>query len=150
MTERLTYTVFGTWSGDKSGNGTLRLGENTTVHYSIPQNLGGSGQGTNPEELLLSAAAGCYTLTLAILLQNRHIPYHRIDIETQGFVENEGGLRYDRIVHQPVIYVDNLTDEQRILRLAEHAELTCMVSSALRGNVDVIVRPRVVCGAASR
>ncbi|MCL6627618.1 OsmC family protein [Alicyclobacillus shizuokensis] len=150
MTERLTYTVSGQWSGDRDGVGALRLGDETTAQFSMPRNLGGCGIGTNPEELLLSAAASCYLLTLAILLRNRQIPYHRIEVESTGYVENEGGLRYDRIVHLPTVYVSDLRDEQRILQLAEHAELTCMVSSALRGNVRVGVRPRVVCGAASR
>jgi peroxiredoxin-like protein len=115
-----------------------------STKFSVPTNLGGPGIGTNPEELLLSAAYGCYLITLAILLTNRKIPFTRIELESEGFVINDKGLQYDRIEHRPTIYVDQPVDEEYIVALAKHAEHACMVSSALRGNVVVNVEPRVL------
>jgi peroxiredoxin-like protein len=144
-----TYTVVGQWTGNRGGTGELALNQHT-VQFSVPGELGGAGVGTNPEQLLLSAAASCYLITLAILLTNRNIPYQRIELETEGLVENDSGLRLDRIEHRPVVFIEQGQDEASILTLAEHAELTCMVSCALRGNVKIKVRPRVVCQATSR
>jgi peroxiredoxin-like protein len=142
MTTILCYTVDGRWSGGRLGRGKL-TGDSLSTELSIPVNLGGPGIGTNPEELLLGAAAGCYLITLATLFANREVPVVRIDLESRGFVERDRGLRFDRIEHHPTIVVDSPVDEQYLVALAEHAEHACMVSSALRGNVRVDVFPRV-------
>lgn len=114
-----------------------------TTDISIPANLGGPGVGTNPEELLLGAAAGCYLITLCTLLTNRGVRYTHIDLQSRGFVEDDHGLRFDRIEHHPVIVVDTDASEEKVRQLALHAEHACMVSSALRGNVVVSVVPEV-------
>lgn len=142
MREQHIYPLSGTWSGSRDGTGTVHLSQ-TQVDFSIPGNLNGAGVGTNPEELLLSAAASCYLITLSILLKNRGIHYIRIDLESEGVVENEGGLRYDRMIHRPTIVLEQPADETLLRQLALHAEHTCMVSSAIRGNVEVSVEPRI-------
>jgi peroxiredoxin-like protein len=114
-----------------------------TTDISIPANLGGPGVGTNPEELLLGAAAGCYLMTLCTLLTNRGISYSKIELHSEGYVEDDHGLRFDRIEHHPTIVVDAGTDEAMVKRLALHAEHACMVASALRGNVVVQVVPTI-------
>ncbi|GGJ12378.1 hypothetical protein GCM10010885_22190 [Alicyclobacillus cellulosilyticus] len=142
-----TYTVRGAWTGDKFSVGRI-TSEGLTAQFSIPNDLGGPGVGTNPEELLLSAAAGCYLITLSAILSNRRIPFARIDLESVGYVENDRGLRFDRIEHRPTIVLDRPYDEEQLITLAEHAEHACMVSSAVRGNVAVHVSPRVIVEAA--
>lgn len=138
-----TYTTTATWSGDRAGVGQIDA-TNLSTQISVPTNLGGAGTGTNPEELLLSAAASCYVITLGLLLANRKVPYIRIDLESTGFLEYERGLRFDRIEHRPTIILDSQSDDAALLSMAEHAEHACMVSSAIRGNVEVKVIPRVV------
>jgi peroxiredoxin-like protein len=138
-----SYKVHGEWTGDRQGVGTLE-GTGLSTKFSVPSNLGGPGVGTNPEELLLSAAYGCYLITLTILLANRKVPFTRIELESEGTVINDKGLQFDRIEHRPTIYVDQPVDEEYIVTLAQHAEHACMVSTALRGNVEVTVQPRVL------
>jgi peroxiredoxin-like protein len=137
-----TYRVRGDWSGGRTSVGSIE-GSNFNSPLSIPVDLGGPGVGTSPEELLLGAAYGCYLITLSTLLSNRNVPFTKISLESQGFVVNDRGLRFDRIEHYPTIYVDGPVDEEQISFLAQHAEHACMVSSALRGNVEVRVHPRV-------
>jgi peroxiredoxin-like protein len=138
-----TYKVHGEWTGDRQGVGIIE-GTGLSTKFSVPSNLGGPGIGTNPEELLLSAAYGCYLITLTILLTNRNVPFTRIELESEGFVINDKGLQFDRIEHRPTIYVDQPVDEEYVVTLAQHAEHACMVSTALRGNVAVSVEPRVL------
>lgn len=138
-----TYTITGHWSGTGTSVGQLNF-SNAQGELSVPENLGGPGVGTSPEEMLLASAAGCYLITLATLLRNRDISYAKIQLESEGFVEDEVGLRYDRIDHRPTIYFEGVVDEDEIVRLANHAEHACMVSSALRGNVAVTVHPTIV------
>jgi peroxiredoxin-like protein len=143
MSKVHTYTIAGTWTGDKFSVGSIHS-QAMQVEFSIPSNLGGPNIGTNPEELLLSAASGCYLITLSAMLTKRKIAYTKIDLTSEAFVEDDGGLRYDRIEHRPTIYVDKTEDEQHVQALAEHAEHACMVSSALRGNVEVTVIPNIL------
>ncbi|MCL6548226.1 MAG: OsmC family protein [Alicyclobacillus sp.] len=143
------YSIQGTWSGDRTSVGHLESA-GLSVSFSIPGDLGGPGEGTNPEELLLGAAAGCYLITLCTLLTNRGIPFVRIDLTSQGYFEYDRGLRFDRLEHRPVLVFEQPVDEARILSLAEHAEHACMVSSALRGNVAVSVHPEIRVQSVSR
>jgi peroxiredoxin-like protein len=143
MSEVHTYKVRSAWSGNRQGTGTIN-GDGLSSKFSVPNNLDGPGVGTNPEELLLGAASGCYVITLAIILSNRKVPYTRLELESEGFVVDDGGLRFDRIEHRPTIYVDQPVDHEKISLYAEQAEHACMVSSALRGNVQVTVHPQVL------
>lgn len=136
------YEVKTMWTGPRNGVGTL-TGSGFTTDLSIPANLGGPGVGTNPEELLLSAAASCYLITLCTLLTNRGIRYTEIQLTSEGYVEDDHGLRFDRIEHRPTILVDSEPEEGEVKKLALHAEHACMISSALRGNVVVTVEPEV-------
>ncbi|QQE80253.1 OsmC family protein [Alicyclobacillus sp. SO9] len=141
-----TYTIQGLWSGPQTETGTIHFSAfSTDVSMSLER--GGPGQGTTPEELLLAASASCYMMTLSTLLSNRQIPYTRIDLKSSGYAVDEDVLRYDKIEHQPTIYFSEQIDENEIINLANHAEHTCMVSSALRGNVAVTVRPTIVAPA---
>jgi len=137
-----TYRMSGHWSGDKNGTGTAE-GRGLKTVLSVSSHLGGPGIGTSPEELLLAAAYGCYLLTLSTLLTNHNVPYARIELESEGYVEDDHGLRFDRIEHRPTIYLKDSVNEQEAALLAEHAEHACMVSSAIRGNVLVTVTPQL-------
>ena len=135
-------TLNGQWSGTSDNVGELQLA-NLTIDVSAARNFDKPGTGTSPEELLLAAAASCYLITFVTLLSNRHIPYKKIQLQSIGFVEQDSGLRFDRIEHHPTVYVEQGVPEDTVVLLANHAEHACMVSSALRGNVDVVVHPKL-------
>jgi peroxiredoxin-like protein len=143
MSKVHTFTISGTWSADNLNVGSIHTPA-MQVQFSIPSDLGGPGVGTNPEEMLLGAASGCYLITLGAILQKRKVSYTKIELTSEAFIEVDGGLRIDRLEHRPTIYLDEAVEEGRVETLAEHAEHACMVSSALRGNVKVTVVPRVL------
>jgi peroxiredoxin-like protein len=144
MNNVLKYKLKGTWSHGKQQTGQI-LTRNLSTTVGIYSDSDGNENMTTPEELLLSAAASCYMITLSLLLENRNIPYQRIELESEAIIENDKGLRLDRIAHYPEIVVDEVDSASidKIAKLTHHAEHTCMVSSALRGNVEVVVYPRV-------
>lgn len=140
--ETFRFTLQGTWSGGRLGVGSVATG-GLTAQVSVPAEMGGPGIGTNPDELLLAAAANCYLITLAAVLDNRKLPVRRLTLVSEGEVEREGGkLTYRHIMHRPLIELDGvLSEELRETALlgAERAEKACMVSQAVRGNVEVTV-----------
>lgn len=128
-----------TWSEGRNGTGRLEA-TNLKSEISIPQEMEGPGIGTNPDEMLLGAAATCYLITFATLLENSKVPVVSLSMKAEGFVDVTNGVfTYEKIVHKPSVIVENLTEreQRRIQRLAEKAEQTCMISKALKGNVQI-------------
>lgn len=145
MATQQSYALTSKWTGNRESVGHF-AGQGLTNEFSVPTELGGPGVGTNPEELLLAAASGCYIITLASMLTNRKIPFTGIELSSEIIVENDKGLRVESITHRPVITIDNVNttdpvDVKLIEGFALHAEHACMVSSALRGNVIFSVEP---------
>lgn len=133
------FTMDLTWSEGRNGTGNIKA-SNLQTQISIPREMNGPGIGTNPDEMLLGAAATCYLITLAALLERSEINVAELSMEAHGFVSVENGVfTYEKIVHRPIITVQELTEqlEKRMIRLAQKAEQTCMISKALKGNVVI-------------
>jgi len=127
------------WSEGRNGLGEIAAA-NLHTSISIPREMNGPGVGTNPDEMLLGAAATCYLITLAALLENSKIEVLDLSMQAEGFVDVTNGVfTYEKIVHRPSMRVQNCSERElkRIYRLAEKAEQTCMISKALKGNVQI-------------
>jgi osmotically inducible protein OsmC len=95
-------------------------------------------EGTNPEELLGAAHAGCYSMFLSSLLTNAGTPPTRIS--TQATVHLEAGPTITTIELDTEVAAPNLTDES-LQALALEAKAKCPVSKALTGvNVKVTAK----------
>jgi peroxiredoxin-like protein len=140
------FIIKAKWNGGLSGNGTLSAAgfENS---ISVPKELQGPGIGTNPEELLVGAASTCYLITLAAILERRNVSLVNLELESEGIVATEGGLKFTQIIHRPRITLSaGATDEviQQVRVAAERAEKACMISRALQGNVELLVDPTIL------
>lgn len=128
------------WKGTlKEGSGTMRLGSGTFEGpYSFVSRFE-TGSGTNPEELLGAAHAGCFSMALAAALGRAgHTPK---SIKTSAKVHlgaTDAGptiTRIDLDVEGEVPGVDAATFQQQ----AEGAKTGCVVSRALAGVPTVTV-----------
>ncbi|WP_075642893.1 OsmC family protein [Exiguobacterium sp. A1_3_1] len=128
------------WPGNRNDVGQIETGELKTK-ISIPDAMDGPGVGTNPDEMLLGAAATCYIITLAAMLERSHIPKVSLTMESEGIVDVTNGVfTYDAIIHRPKLLLpSDLSDRdlEKVQRLAEKAESSCMITRALAGNVKV-------------
>jgi peroxiredoxin-like protein len=144
--ETFKFTLEAVWEGGRMGQGRLDT-KGISLEVSLPAELNGPGIGGNPDELLLAAAANCYMITLAAILEKREPGIAEFKLNSQATVELDGGrLSFKKIVHQPRITLSG-ADEQKKLnveQLTHRAEKACMVSQALRGNVEIVVEPEVV------
>lgn len=80
------------WSGDlKSGVGTISCasGALSNTPYSFKTRFE-QGSGTNPEELLAAAHAGCFSMALSLMLQNEGLKADTIDTTCTITLEKEG------------------------------------------------------------
>ncbi|MGH8112296.1 MAG: SACOL1771 family peroxiredoxin [Rhodanobacteraceae bacterium] len=134
------------WPGGRSSVGTIRCGHLAT-EVSIATGMGGPGVGTNPDEMLLGAAATCYLMTLAAMIERAKLPVAAMSFESDITVSvDQGAYQCKRIVHRPRITLAagaSDADMAQLKRLVELADRYCMVSKALRGNVELRVAPRL-------
>lgn len=128
------------WPGLRNDVGEIKAG-NLRTKVSIPAEMDGPGVGTNPDEMLLGAAATCYIITLAAMLERSRLEKKQLTLESEGIVEvTNGVLTYKKIIHRPkiVLHRDATSKEiSRAQRLAERAESSCMISRAVKGNVEI-------------
>lgn len=146
--KRLTCAVAGAWSGGPHGSGAVKA-EHLTAGLAVPSALGGTGAGTNPEELILAAAASCYLITFAALVERQSLPVVRSEVRSEGVFELEGRLQLIRIVHHVLIRLAPNADAAQLRAVtstAHRVESICMVARALRQNVPIEVRVEVQQG----
>src|SRR5258708_8838379 len=94
-------------------------------------------KGTNPEELLTAAHAGCFTMALAFRLQEAGYTPTELNTEAAVTLEPEGqGFRISRSALTLRAQVPNL-DEATFARIAGDAEKNCPVSKALNAAITL-------------
>ena len=117
------------WEGDlKAGKGNLST-QSTTLNktqYSFNTRFA-EGAGTNPEELLAAAHAGCFTMALSMMLGQAG--FTPMSLDTVATVNMENLVITG--VHLSVKgRVPNVSDQQ-FAEIAKNAEKNCIVSKAL-------------------
>ena len=128
------------WPGGRNSHGYIEAG-NLQTKISIPKEMDGPDIGTNPDEMLLGAAATCYIITLAAMIERADLPLDHMSLESEGVVDvTKGVFTYKKIIHRPTVSLQaSATDEQRrkLSKLVEKAEKSCMISRAIKGNVEI-------------
>lgn len=128
------------WPGLRNDVGEIATG-NLKTQISIPPEMDGPGVGTNPDEMLLGAAATCYIITLAAMMERSKLEKQALTMESEGIVEViKGVITYKRIIHKPQLVLTRDASEKDLAlahKLAEKAESSCMITRAIKGNVEV-------------
>ncbi|WKB35087.1 OsmC family protein [Terrilactibacillus sp. S3-3] len=133
----MTHYVFqlkGSWKGSWDGKGEIET-NGLSSPISVDRSMRGLGIGTNPDELLISALASCYMITLGIRLKKESIAYQNIEINTEGTVTKKDGLHFEKVVHQVVIFLEQEPSQslaEKIMAAARQAEKDCMIAKAVR------------------
>lgn len=133
-----------TWEGDlKGGHGTMALGSGA---YEGPFSFSSrfeNGSGTNPEELIGAAHAGCFSMALSAALAAAGHTARRVSTTaTVHLAAGEGGPRISRIELDTEADVPGI-DAAAFQQQAEQAKLNCPVSKALAAT-DIQLKARLV------
>jgi lipoyl-dependent peroxiredoxin len=122
----------GIWEGDlKSGKGKVKLGSGAFEgQYSFSSRFE-EGIGTNPEELIGAAHAGCFSMALSNMLAETGFAPRKIDTTAKVHLnKTEEGFKITLIELYTEAEVPGI-DNKRFQELAESAKKNCPVSQAL-------------------
>ena len=119
------------WNGTlKEGNGTMKLGSGAFEgEYTFASRFE-EGPGTNPEELVGAAQAGCFSMYLAAQLTEAGYP--PVQVRTSAKVHLEEGPRITLIELETEAEVPNV-DEKTFMEKVEYSKKNCPISLALTG-----------------
>jgi osmotically inducible protein OsmC len=127
------------WQGStQEGSGTLSVQSGTLrdTPYSFKARFG-DAKGTNPEELVAAAHAGCFTMALSFTLNNAGF--------TATAVETEAQLTMDTVEGKPTVTAVHLVTRAQVpglaaaqfAEIASNAKVNCVISRALSPSIVV-------------
>ena len=127
------------WRGTgREGDGDLTSdsGVLSETPYSFKTRFGDT-KGTNPEELLAAAHAGCFTMALAFQLQGAGYTPTELSTEAAVSLDPEGeGFKITKSALTLRAEVPGL-DEETFKKLAEAAEKNCPLSKVINAEITL-------------
>lgn len=132
------------WKGSlKEGQGTMKFGSGAFEgSYSFASRFE-EGRGTNPEELIAAAHAGCFSMALAGGLASAGYDPKQIHTTANVTIEKSGDgftiTKSDLLTEVEAPGIDEATLQQQ----AESAKRGCPVSKALAG-VEITMRAKLL------
>jgi Ohr subfamily peroxiredoxin len=137
--EKVIYTARARAMGGRVGTAKSDDGQ-IDLKLDRPVEMGGRGDGANPEQLFAVGYAACFIGALRVVAGKRHIripedvaidsavSFGPLKGETEGF-----GIAVAMTIHLPGI--ERVTAEE----LVHQAHQVCPYSNATRGNIDVLL-----------
>src|SRR5712672_3082560 len=127
------------WRGTgRAGNGNLSTdsGVLADTPYSFRTRFEDE-KGTNPEELIAAAHAGCFTMALAFQLSGAGKPPESLDTKADVSLEQvEGGWKIAAVALTTRAKVPGLSKDE-FQKLAETAKANCPVSRVLNATITL-------------
>lgn len=130
------------WTGTlREGKGTMKLGSLAVEGPFTYASRFEEGEGTNPEELIGAAHAGCFSMFLSgLLTRGGYTPQRIHTIATVHLTEGPTISLIELDTEAEVAGVD----EQTFQQLAAEAKAKCPVSKALAGGPEIRLSARLV------
>ena len=127
------------WTGDfKQGKGliTTESGALKQIPYSFTTRFEGM-PGTNPEELIGAAHAGCFSMALSAFLNKEGFSVNEINTKAQVSLEQVEGDWTITAIHLDLKASVQDIDESKFLEIAQIAKAKCPVSRVLNAKITL-------------
>ena len=128
------YTAVATATHGRDGRAVTNDGK-LDLDMALPVELGGNGQGTNPEQLFAAGYAACFASALGLVGRAAKVDVSDAAVTAEVGIGKEGegfALKATLRVELP-----DTVDEATGRKLVEQAHQVCPYSNATRGNIDV-------------
>jgi len=131
------------WEGaGKTGKGAIstETGALKDYPYGFGSRFGDDRKGTNPEEILGAAHAGCFTMAFAFALEGAGITATSIDTKAAVRLVQDGpGFKIDRIALEMEAAIPGI-DQAKFDELAAGAKANCPLSKALASVPEITLK----------
>lgn len=106
------------------------------VDLRLPTEMGGSGGGTNPEELFAVGYAACFEGALGVVARRAKADTGdaQIDSEVSLSPDGKGGFQLSVALN---VVLPSVSDSAQAAELVRAAHEVCPYSNATRGNIEV-------------
>jgi lipoyl-dependent peroxiredoxin len=134
MPDKILYTAEALSTGDGRNGHVGSSDGRLDLDLAFPKEMGGSGDGTNPEQLFAAGYAACFHSALRITAKNAKADIEGSTVTAQVGIGPDGqafGLAVTLLVHLPNVPAD------QALQLTEAAHQVCPYSRATAGNIVV-------------
>ena len=116
------------WSGPvPTGTGSMTLGRSTTIPFS-PKSRTEENAGTNPEEMLGAAHAGCFSMALTSILEDAGFSVGSIETSAKVTLEQKSDGFWITEIHLVTRGSNQSCSNDEFVAFAERAKNTCPVS----------------------
>ncbi len=137
MTKTL-YTAQATVSGGRA-NGHGRTSDGILeVDLRLPAEMGGAGDGTNPEQLFAVGYAACFEGALGVVARRLKVDADDATIESQVSLHPTEERGFKLSVELDVT-LPSIQDSAAAVEVVRAAHQVCPYSNATRGNIDVVL-----------
>ncbi len=133
---KILYTAEANVSGGRAdGHGKTTDGA-LEVDLRLPEEMGGSGGGTNPEQLFAVGYASCFESALGVVARRAKVDAGDASVDSKVMLSptSEGGFELSVELD---VTLPSVEDADRAVELVEAAHRVCPYSNATRGNIDV-------------
>jgi osmotically inducible protein OsmC len=132
---KVLYTAHAHVTGGRDGHGRSTDGQ-LEVDLRRPKEMGGTGGGTNPEELFAVGYAACFESALGVVARRRHVDTGEVTIDSAVSLlpTGDGGFRLGVTLD---VTIPSVGDRATAVELVRGAHQVCPYSNATRGNIEV-------------
>lgn len=115
-----------------------------SVKVSTPKEMGGPGQGSNPEQLFAMGYSACYHSALDHYKREEKITNNSEVTLTINLLSDptDGGFKLSAVIE---VAIEGLEDA-KVQELAEKAHQYCPYSKATKGNIEVTIKTKEYVG----
>ncbi|WP_279238595.1 organic hydroperoxide resistance protein [Humibacter sp. RRB41] len=131
------YTAIATATGGGRDGHVHSEDDRLDLDARPPKEMGGSGEGTNPEQLFAAGFSACFLSALHAVGRAQKLDTTDAAVSASVSIGPNGDGGYGLAVELDV-YAPNLARDEA-QALADAAHLVCPYSNATRGNIDVLV-----------
>ncbi len=130
------YTAHATVTGGRDqGHGSTSDG-NLDVQLRLPKEMGGEGDGTNPEQLFAVGYAACFEGALGVVARRAKAELGAVSIDSSVALITTEERGYNVAVELDVT-LPEIEDPAQAASIVAAAHEVCPYSNATRGNVEV-------------
>jgi lipoyl-dependent peroxiredoxin len=137
MPDSILYTAVATSTGQGRSGHVASSDGRLEADLAPPVEMGGNGEGTNPEQLFAAGYAACFHGALRVVARRAEVDLGEVAITAEVGIGPDGDAF--GLVVTLVIVIPGL-DHEQTRQLADAAHQVCPYSRATRGNISVELR----------